>query len=61
MQNLVESIHWKKILSYSWKVNNKKWRIEKIICIFNNILQKNSSQKSFLWEIENDHKKDCVP
>jgi hypothetical protein len=33
------------------------WCIEKVICIFNNILQKISSQKSFLWENENDHKK----
>jgi hypothetical protein len=32
------------------------WCIEKIISIFNNILQKNSSQKSFVWESENDHK-----
>jgi hypothetical protein len=30
----------------------------KIICIFNNILQKLSSQKFFLWKSENDHKKD---
>jgi hypothetical protein len=37
------------------------WCIEKIICMFYNILQKISSQKSFLWESENDHKKDCIP
>jgi hypothetical protein len=36
------------------------WCIEKIICIFNNILQKISSQKSFIWESENDHKKTIV-
>jgi hypothetical protein len=37
------------------------WCIEKFICIFNNILQKISSQKSFLWKIENEHKKDYNP
>jgi GH15 family glucan-1,4-alpha-glucosidase len=37
------------------------WCIEKIICIFINILQKISSQKSFLYENENDHKKDYSP
>jgi hypothetical protein len=31
------------------------------ICMFSNILQKISSQKSFLWKFENDHKKDCNP
>ncbi len=43
------------------KLIQKMWCIENIICIFTNILQKNSSQKSFLWETENDHKKDCSP
>ncbi len=32
------------------------WCIEKIICIFNNI----SSGKSFLWEIENDQKRNAI-
>jgi hypothetical protein len=36
------------------------WCIEKIICIFNNILQKISSQKSFIWKNKNDHKKNKV-
>jgi hypothetical protein len=36
------------------------WYIEKIIHIFCNILQKISSQKSFLWESENDHKKTTI-
>jgi hypothetical protein len=35
------------------------WCIKEIICIFSNILQKKSSKKSFLWENENDQKKDC--
>ncbi len=35
--------------------------LKKIIFIFNNILQNISSQKSFLWESENDHKKDYNP
>ncbi len=43
------------------KLIQKMWHIEKIICIFNNILQKISSQKSFLWKSENDHKKDYNP
>jgi len=33
----------------------------KIVCFFNNILQKISSQKSFLWKSENDHKKEYNP
>jgi hypothetical protein len=37
------------------------WCIEKIICILSNILLKISSQKSFLWESENDHEKDYSP
>jgi hypothetical protein len=35
--------------------------LKKIICIFSNILQKISSQKSFLRKSENDHKKDYNP
>jgi hypothetical protein len=51
----------KKFLVIHEKLIQKMWCIEKIICIFNNTLQKISSQNSFLWESENDHKKDCSP
>jgi hypothetical protein len=32
--------------------------MQKMWCIFSNILLKISSQKFFLWKSENDHKKD---
>jgi hypothetical protein len=46
-----------KILIIHEKLIKKLWCIENIICIFSNILQKISFQKSFLWKSENDHKK----
>ncbi len=58
---MVELVQCISILNYSWKVNTKNVVYWKIICIFSNILQKISSQKSFIWEIENDHKKDYNP
>jgi hypothetical protein len=55
-QNLVESIHfWK---NYSLKFNTKFF--EEIIYIFNNILQKVSSTKSFIWDSENDQKNNYI-
>jgi hypothetical protein len=58
MQNLVEFVHLKKFLIIHEKLIQKMRCIEKIICIFSNILQKISSQKFFPWKFENDHKKD---
>jgi hypothetical protein len=46
---LVEFIYIFKKSVIHEKLLQKMWRIEKLICIFNNILQKISSQKSFLW------------
>jgi len=46
-QNLVEYVHFKKIHE---KLIQKMWYIEKIICIFNNILQNISSKISFSWK-----------
>jgi CHASE3 domain sensor protein len=59
MQNLREFVHF--IKKNHEKLIQKMQCVEKIISIFSNILQKNSSQKSFLRESENDHKKDCNP
>jgi hypothetical protein len=58
---LVEFIHLKKIFVIHQMLIQKMWCVEEIICIFNNILQKVSSKKSFLWESENDQKKDYIP
>jgi hypothetical protein len=49
MQNLVEYVHFEKILSYSSTISLIKWCIEEIICIFGNILQNISSKKTVLW------------
>jgi hypothetical protein len=50
----------KKILVIYEKLIQKMWCIEKNYMFFNKILQKISSQKSFLWKSENEHKRNTI-